>query len=128
VVRLARLPAFLARNPDPRPDGVPVDRAALFATRATDEAKAGLFVTVRRGEVLLQTATAAISIGGGESGLAEPGGGAPQRLARTPTFMQQDKVPRPYQYDPQVHKVLDLIKRNLQPGAADEELECEVSE
>jgi hypothetical protein len=128
VVRLSQLPAFLAQNPDPRPDRVSVDREALFATRPTDEAQAGLFVTVRRGEVLLQTAAAAVSIGGGESGLAELGGGAPYRLARTPTFMQQDTVPRPYQYDPQVHKVLDLIKRNLKPGAADEELECEVTE
>jgi hypothetical protein len=124
-VELPKIPVFIQQDASPRPDGVKVDHRAMFGRVKTNESKTGLFVTVRDGHVTLQTGLRSVDLGGGESGFADPNTKQTIRLSRTPTFIAQDPIPHPSQYDPETGKIVDQIKEDLGPSGK-KDMECEI--
>lgn len=78
-----------------RPDLVPVDLKALFASTAVDESTEGVYVFVRDGHIELTTPQGEIvHLGRGEVGLADNSGRALRPLL-LPSFIERDRTPNP---------------------------------
>ncbi len=111
------------RNMDgaPRPDRVPFDDG-LFEEVATTEIEPGLYVNVRKGDVVVEGVDGnRINLGAGEVALAGPT--RTVRLAFVPTFQKFDTMPNPALIKSQTEKMLELFGEK---GGSAESMECTV--
>ncbi len=90
----------------PRPDTVPVDTQALFASTEMPEDEQGLYVFVRDGHIEITTASQTLHLGKGETGFAADSG-ATQRPLLMPLFLEFDRMPRPDSANPLLQTVLN---------------------
>jgi hypothetical protein len=90
-----------------RPDLVPVDLKALFASTAVDESTQGVYVFVRDGHIELTTPQGErVHLGRGEVGLADNSGRALRPLL-LPSFIERDRTPSPSSNSPLLGSVLE---------------------
>jgi hypothetical protein len=119
---LDQIPQFFLDETAPRPDGVAVDFAALFAQTDADPVPPGFYVSLREGRVEFRGPGGAIDLGPGESGALPDGQDTPVRLARTPLFISEDIYPAPEKFDEQNVRTLDI----LNPGGSPGDVICEL--
>ena len=118
-VRMPVIPVFIRDNSAPRPDGVDADFQDLFGVAPNDGSQPGLYVTVKDGHVTLEFKGEVIDIGGGETACACVDAPGPERVP-TPTWMEGDPYPAPWEFDESVHHIIDLISDES------DDLECAI--
>lgn len=100
---LDAVPEAFLRETAPRPDQVPVDEA-LFRAVDLGGTPAGLYVNVRDGHVVLQ----GLDLGRLEAGYFGPDG-VPRRLTLVPSFLRDDPVPPPENFDQRTLRLLEVL-------------------
>ena len=116
------IPALLRRmGGAPRPDKVDVPEDA-FSEASPDVIEPGLYVNVRKGDVVVKGADGkALNAGAGEA--LQAGSSRAMRLAFVPAFQKYDVIPDPAKVTVQSEKLMNL----LGPRGADKQgLECKV--
>ena len=90
----------------PRPDTVPVDTQALFASTEMPADEQGLYVFVRDGHIEITTASETLHLGKGETGFASDSGNTVRPLLM-PLFLEFDRMPKPDSANPLLQTVLN---------------------
>ena len=112
---LSALPEFMRQFKSTRPDQESIDWERLFAVQATSGAD-GLYLYVRDGHIVLETAAGSRDLGAGEGGFIGADN-VPGRLQSIPRFLSDDPFPIPEQFVPGTGRVLQLFGTTLgQPG------------
>jgi hypothetical protein len=112
---LAALPEFMQQYQAGRPDQEAIDWDKLFGVQLSTGAD-GLYLYVRDGHVVLETAEGRSDYGAGESGFIGLDR-MPRRLDAMPRFLMNDPFPIPEQFVPSAGRVLQMFGTTLgQPG------------
>lgn len=119
---LDQVPQFFMDETAPRPDGVPVDFATLFAGAGSDATPPGFYVSLREGRIEFAGSGGSVELGPGESGFLGEGQTNPVRLSQTPLFISEDVYPAPENFDEQNVRGLDI----LNPGGSPGDVICEL--
>lgn len=94
----------------PRPDGVPVNFNALFATVTLDAPGPGLHVGMRgEGETVLTGAGGSINLAGDEAGYLGAGQDLPVRVTPNWATIMNGNLPAPEAFDARSTRVLELL-------------------
>ncbi len=96
---LTETPAFMRDNSAPRPDGISPNIEQLFGVVRQEEPDAGLYVTLRDGQLVIERDGRTLDIGRGESAFVDTAGRTLARLDAAPTFILSDPTPRPDRID-----------------------------
>ena len=114
---LETVPPVLRDETAPRPDSVEIDFTALFGAVQLDTG-AGVYVSVRDGDVVLRGPEGFIYLSRDEAGVLQDGRGLPVRITPPPRFMLNDPIPLPDAFNESSARLLDV----LNPG----EVICEI--
>jgi hypothetical protein len=108
-VILDKPPPFI--DPDaPRPDTVPVDFDALFATLPQDTPGPGLHLGMRGdGETILRGSGGGLNLAGDEAGWLPEGKDVPIRISPNWAAIMNGLLPAPESFDERSTRVLELL-------------------
>jgi hypothetical protein len=105
---LDRVPDFFTNETAPRPDQIPVDES-FFSAVAIEGAPAGVYVNVRDGHIEFLGSRRGIDLGRSEAGYLANGSDTPVRLTRVPSFMSDDPIPAPEDFDEKMLRLLETL-------------------
>lgn len=126
-VLLDETPAFIAEDDSPRPDTIEADLDELFGTAPEDPGADGVYVSVFEGEVVVETPEGTIDLRRGEASRVDPDTGEISRLSAEPTFISDDRFPRPSAFDEGLEQAFDLLGDDLHGLEDLDTLECRIN-
>jgi len=120
-VVLPTVPLFFKDNTVPKPDSFDVDEKLLFSKIETEDAPPGLYVSVTKGLVTVESKSGLkLPIKAGQAGYADVLGRQAQHLPATPAFQKFDVYPMPDVANPDV---LNINAKSLGGGSG---MTCEI--